>query len=126
MLHLINMPFASTLEPSLALGVMKSQLAEAGIAGRVFDLNFDFGRRIGFGAYETIAHFRGVRTQVGEWLFAGEAWKEPFGPPEEEFLRMCSNELGEIPNLKAPEKWLLQGPELYMCSRELKACHRTC
>lgn len=108
MIHLINMPFASIREPNLALGVMKSQLTESGIASRVFNLNFDFARLIGIGAYETMALFKGIETQVGEWLFAEQVWEEFCDPSEAAFLRMCGDELGGIPHVNNSEQWLLQ------------------
>lgn len=51
MIHLVNMPFVSLTHPTLALGLLKSRLAEGGQASRVFNLNLDFARAIGLGAY---------------------------------------------------------------------------
>src|SRR5207253_3837572 len=78
----------------------------AGIAARAHNLNFMFAKTVGFKAYESVAMFRGTETQVGEWLFADAAWRRPFGPSEEDFLRMCGEELGLIPDVPDPIAWL--------------------
>lgn len=106
MIHLVNMPFVSLTHPTLALGVLKSRLAADGQASRVFNLNLDFARAIGLGAYEMVALFKGVETQVGEWLFAEAAWGGPFGPSEDEFLALCGDELANIPHVTDPKAWL--------------------
>jgi ribosomal peptide maturation radical SAM protein 1 len=107
MIHLVNMPFASLTNPNLALGLIKAQLQGAGLESKVFNLNFDFARQIGFGGYERVAIFKGVETQVGEWLFAREAWG-PFGPSEEEFVERCESELKVIPKVLDMKKWFLK------------------
>jgi ribosomal peptide maturation radical SAM protein 1 len=104
--HLVNMPFVSLTHPTLALGLIKSRLAAAGIESRVFNHNLDFARSIGLGAYEMMALFKGVETQVGEWLFAEAAWGGPFGPSEDEFLDLCGDELTTIPHVQDPRGWL--------------------
>ncbi|HPJ29787.1 MAG TPA: RiPP maturation radical SAM C-methyltransferase [Methanothrix sp.] len=107
MIHLVNMPFASLTAPNLALGLIKAQLREEGLESKVVNLNFDFARMIGFGGYERVALFKGVETQVGEWLFAKEAWG-PFGPSEEEFVERCEGELKTIPKVPEMKGWLLK------------------
>ncbi|ACY14176.1 RiPP maturation radical SAM C-methyltransferase [Haliangium ochraceum] len=106
MIHLVNMPFGSITHPNLALGLMRAQLGEAGLATHVHNLNLFFAQRVGFGSYERIALFKGVETQVSEWLFAAEAWREPFGPSEDEFLALSGEELGELPHIDDPRAWL--------------------
>jgi ribosomal peptide maturation radical SAM protein 1 len=106
MIHLINMPFASLIHPSLPLGLFKAQLDREGTDSEVFNFNFDFARRIGFGNYSTIAFLRGVETQLGEWLFAQETWGEGFGPSEEEFLSRCGPELDQIAHVDDRAAWL--------------------
>lgn len=105
-LHLINMPFGSLTHLSLAPGLFKAQLMEAGMDCRVFNLNLDFARLIGFGSYESIAFFKGIKTQIGEWLFAYNVWEEEFGPSEDEFLRLFEEEIGTIPKVKDQASWL--------------------
>lgn len=107
MIHLVNMPFASLTTPNLALGLIKAQLQGVGLESKVFNLNFDFARQIGFGGYERVAIFKGVETQVGEWLFAKEVWGL-FGPPEEEFIERCESELKVIPKVPDMKKWFLK------------------
>lgn len=106
MIRLISAPFGSVTHPPLAPAVMKAQLDRAGLPTRVLYLNLDFARMIGFGAYESIAYFKGVETQVGEWLFARAAWDREFGPSEEEFIRSCGEELGLIPHVSDQGAWL--------------------
>lgn len=106
MIHLINMPFTSLTHPNLALAVFKAQLAEVGIKSQVFNLNLDFARRISYGGYESIAFFKGVETQISEWLFALAAWGEDFGIDEEDFLNLCGEELASIPKIADKRGWL--------------------
>ncbi|MEZ4451213.1 MAG: RiPP maturation radical SAM C-methyltransferase [Nannocystaceae bacterium] len=106
LIHLVNMPFVSLTHPTLALGLIKSRLQAAGLVAPVHNLNLDFARAIGLGAYETLALFKGVETQVGEWFFAEAAWGGPFGPSDDEFLDLCGDELTTIPHLEDPRPWL--------------------
>lgn len=105
---LLNMPFGSLTRPALALALFKAQLREAGLAARSINLNLDFARMINFGSYEGIAMFKGVETQVSEWLFARAAWGRDFGPSEEEFIQQCGEELRTIPKVTDPRAWLLR------------------
>jgi len=106
MIHLIYMPFGSITHPPLALGLFKAQLEQAGIPCRVHHFNLRFAQFINFGSYESIALFKGVHTQVSEWLFAEAAWGRPVGPSVDEFLDMCGEELGMIPNVPDVKAWL--------------------
>lgn len=106
MIHLLNMPFGSLMRPSLALGLMKAQLRRTGIRTRAHHFNFTFARLIGFGAYETVARFKGAEAQVAEWLFADAAWGRPVGLPGDEFLRSCGEQIRKIPGVNHPEGWL--------------------
>ncbi|WP_437834226.1 RiPP maturation radical SAM C-methyltransferase [Sorangium sp. So ce1153] len=108
MIRLVNMPFGSLLRPPLALGLIQAQLRGAGLPASTLHLTFDFARLIGFGAYESIAFFKGVETQVGEWLFAEAAWRRRFGPGEEEFLARAEGELRNIAKVPDPAAWLLR------------------
>lgn len=105
MIHLVNVPFGSIMRAPLALGLIKSQLTAAGLVARTHNVNFLFGRVMGFGAYETVARFKGVETQISEWLFAEAAWRRPFGPSEDEFLLQCGEELDSIPHVADPVAW---------------------
>jgi len=108
MIHLVNMPFTSLTHPNLALGLFKSQLAGAGMESDVFNFNLDFARRIGYSGYETIAFFKGVETQISEWLFTRAAWGDDFGVPEDAFLDLCGEELQNIPKVDDVRGWLRQ------------------
>src|SRR5262245_57637724 len=105
MIHLINMPFGSIMHPNLALSIIKAQLQAAGLPCIVHNFNLDFAQRIGFGGYESIALFKGVETQVSEWLFTEAVWDQGFGPTEDEFLSLCGEELESLHDLvKIPDK----------------------
>lgn len=125
MIHLVNMPFGSVMRAPIALGLIKAQLQGAGLAARVHNLNFVFAHALGFGSYEMIARFKGVETQVSEWLFAEAAWRRPLAMSDEEFLRTCGDELETIPNVADPAAWLGQirrevvGSYLEYCYRRL-------
>lgn len=106
MIHLVYMPFGSITHPPLALGVFKAQLEQAGIPCRVHHFNLRFAQSINFGSYESMALLRGIYTQVNEWLFAQQAWDEPFGPSVDEFLDLCKDELGAIPHVPDVKAWL--------------------
>jgi len=127
MIALVNVPFGSLFRPSMALGQFKAQLRDAGLAVRVYNVNFEFARRIGVGAYETMARFKGAETQVSEWLFAEAAWRRPFGPDEAEFLRLCGEELETLPKVSDPQAWLRKvrhtviGPYLEHCYQRITA-----
>jgi hypothetical protein len=124
MIHLVNMPFASLTNPNLALGLIKAQLQEAGMDCRVFNLNLDLARQIGFGGYETVALFKGAEAQVGEWLLARVAWDEDFGPTEEEFVERCQRELKTIPKVQDKKKWLLKIRREVVPAYLLQCLHR--
>ena len=102
------MPFGSMMRAPLALGLIKSQLAAAGLEAKVHNLNFALASAIGFGQYEMIARFKGVETQVSEWLFAKAAWRSDFGPTDDEFLVLAGEELDTIPHIDDPAGWLKQ------------------
>ncbi|PKK91086.1 MAG: hypothetical protein CVV64_04770 [Candidatus Wallbacteria bacterium HGW-Wallbacteria-1] len=90
MIHLINMPYASLMHPSMGLGQIKALLLRDGIACRTHNLNFLFARMIGVVNFELMALQRGIDTQVGEWFFAREAWGMDFGPDVDEYMEQCA------------------------------------
>ena len=72
---LVQMPFAVTAWPSLALSLLKSILVHAGHTVRVVYLNNEFNELIGEALYSKIA--RGAPQNIdllGEWLFAEALW----------------------------------------------------
>lgn len=86
------MPFASVLQPSMALGQIQGQLIEAGHNAYSMYLNVEFARAFGLTAYEMVAKRRGVDVQLGEWLFAAEAWETPAALDEQAFLSIAEVE----------------------------------
>lgn len=74
---LINMPFASTARPSLALGILKAQLQEDGFKVDVYDFNLLLSALIGTRNYEFLCGTLEIDGYVipndlllGEWIFA--------------------------------------------------------
>lgn len=90
---LIFMPWGTTLQPSLAFGQFQGQLDEAGIQAETWYFNFDFAAMLGFGEYEVIGRLRGNDTQIGEWLFAEQAFETTNILDEREFLRRGRKEV---------------------------------
>ena len=94
MIHLINMPFASILYPSLPLGQMKAQLTESKIKSTVFNFNMHFARMIGFAKYEYLPSLFKTDTHIGEWLFSREAWGRKNDYPLEKLIK-STNQLDD-------------------------------
>lgn len=100
------MPWASITRPGLALCQFSAQLAEAGLPARVHNVNLAFARAVGFDRYESIGRFKGVHTQVGEWLFAHAAWGHR--GDSDAFLRQAAAELGPLPRTADLATFLLR------------------
>ena len=66
---LVNMPFASFKQPSLALGLLKAKLAPLGLPVRALDATLLFAEMIGGAAYDLIASWR-AEDLLGDRLFA--------------------------------------------------------
>jgi ribosomal peptide maturation radical SAM protein 1 len=108
MVVLINMPFSSLFQPSLALSQFKSRLAGEGIPSRLLNLNFEFARRIGFKAYEPLEKLHAIDMRIGEWFFAREAWGYEFGPDARAFSQLCLNGLGTLGSSGWSVEWMEQ------------------
>ncbi|MBT3387928.1 MAG: RiPP maturation radical SAM protein 1 [Desulfobacula sp.] len=98
MIYLVNMPFAFLTYPNLALSTMKSQLHFAGLDAKVLNLNISFAKRLGFRQYSNISFMKAIDPRMSEWFFSEQAWGESFPPYEEDFLKLC------IENLRSTEK----------------------
>jgi len=64
---LICMPWASVAQPSLALGLIKAQLSDAGIAARVHYFNLELADMIGLETYDST---KNRNVMASEWVFA--------------------------------------------------------
>jgi ribosomal peptide maturation radical SAM protein 1 len=106
MIYLLNMPFASLINPNLALSQFKAQLSQAGLGCRLLNLNFDFASEIGIKSYEAFARRRGVDTQIGEWFFAKNAWDGAVDLAPESFIGLCGVNPAYFANKKQPLAWL--------------------
>ena len=71
---LVNMPFSSARFPSMQIGLLQSVLAERGISATALYLNLEFAARVGWELYESLSNE--TLYFVGDWMFAGEAFRE--------------------------------------------------
>ena len=79
---LVSMPFAAISTPSLALGLLKAELASEGVAADVLYLNVLFAQMVGWSSYGVVE--RSSALLAGEQMFA----RDLFGsrvPPDEEY-----------------------------------------
>ena len=69
---LVNMPFASALVPSIALGLLKAGLNRSGIDARAMYPSLRFAEIIGFPIYKSISNSEVITNSdlVGEWIFS--------------------------------------------------------
>src|SRR3954469_10054696 len=86
-LALVSMPFASTLRPSIQLGLLKSVTEAASFPAETFHLSLDFAVQIGFELYEAIAD--GRNPQFGDWIFAIEAFGEDAPDKSDVLIAEC-------------------------------------
>lgn len=81
---LVNMPFADLAHPSLALGLLKSALVQAGIKTKVEYGNLILAERVGVYNYQAINHsYR--QSFGGEFIFSTAAFSGYGMPNEEEY-----------------------------------------
>src|SRR5215813_190221 len=76
---LVNMPFSSSRFPSMQIGLLQSILAARGISATGQYLNLEFAARIGWSLYEALSN--STLYFVGDWMFAGEAFREDAPDP---------------------------------------------
>ncbi len=72
---LVNMPISAVERPSLALGLLKSVLAEAGIAATIVHPNMWFLEYVGLADYHLLESCLPEEALV-DWLFAGVAFPD--------------------------------------------------
>jgi len=78
---LISMPFATTLRPSIGLGLLKAALIRDGLPCDIRYLNLSFAAQIGGDLYEQIAG--GIpQLLLGESIFTAEVFGEGAPSPE--------------------------------------------
>ncbi len=101
---LANMPFGSMTRPSLALGLLKSELAMLGVPARVENFALRFAEQIGDEAYLYLSDGAAPERLAGDWAFAGvladrdpardAAYLSRFAPCEVEMLRLARSHAG--------------------------------
>ncbi|MBN9418252.1 MAG: RiPP maturation radical SAM C-methyltransferase [Candidatus Eremiobacteraeota bacterium] len=84
MIFLVQMPYAAIERPSIGLGLIHSELSQAGIACRTLYPNLDWFSRIGLESHQAILATL-TEDLVGEWTFARAAFGEKT-PGEEAYL----------------------------------------
>jgi magnesium-protoporphyrin IX monomethyl ester (oxidative) cyclase len=72
---LVQMPYGALERPSIALGLLKAYLGAEGISSRVLYANFQFAETTGFDVYNALQETP-AESLVGEWTFAGAAFRE--------------------------------------------------
>jgi ribosomal peptide maturation radical SAM protein 1 len=91
---LVNMPFVSTLRPSVQLGLLKAIGARHGFSIETFHLNLDFCAQLGNQAYEALCHHRG--RMFGDWIFSLAAFGEHAPDPRHALVRRFPKEVGGV------------------------------
>src|SRR5215472_9395458 len=89
---LVNMPFSSSRFPSMQIGLLRSILAMRGISATAQYLNLEFAARIGWNLYEALSN--STLYFVGDWMFAGEAFREE-APDPLLFLKRYAGQLSK-------------------------------
>ena len=67
---LVVMPFAAADRPSLAVGLLKASLQEAGISCDVKHFNLTLHRLLGAEPYRALSHDSPMTALAGEWVFS--------------------------------------------------------
>jgi ribosomal peptide maturation radical SAM protein 1 len=88
---LVNMPFVSTLRPSVQLGLLKAIAARAGFSIDTFHLNLDFCAQLGNRAYEALCHHRG--RMFGDWIFSLAAFGDRTPDRQDQFTSKFAEEV---------------------------------
>lgn len=81
---LVIMPFASTMAPSIQVGLLQSIARLAGHRCNSYYFNLDLARELGVDPYERLAHL--PLPLLGEWLFSAVAFADTPPDPDDHFL----------------------------------------
>ncbi len=76
---LVAAPYSSIRIPSMALGILKSSLTNAGLTSKVIYSNVRFADKIGFDSYIFFESYS-YEDLLGEWTFSSKAFHEKFPP----------------------------------------------
>ncbi len=79
---LVNMPFASAARPSLALGLLKSELGAIGVSAHVENFALSFAELIGRDEYLYLSDQAPPELLAGEWVFAACLFRDDPGRTE--------------------------------------------
>ncbi len=89
---LVNMPVYSIHRPSLALGLLKSHLANRHISAKVFYLNVDFAHVAGSSLYNSLERIP-YELLAGDWAFSRSLWGDN-ASSDERFVELVSSTVG--------------------------------
>ncbi|MDD2707693.1 MAG: RiPP maturation radical SAM C-methyltransferase [Verrucomicrobiae bacterium] len=87
---LVLMPYAALERPSLALGVLKAALTQAGIRCQIIHANLLFAETIGLESYECVTKTPSHEL-AGEWTFAQAAFPDAPGNAEAYFQSIAAS-----------------------------------
>jgi ribosomal peptide maturation radical SAM protein 1 len=88
---LVNMPYFELERPSLALGLLKAYLNDAGISATVVYANLECAIEFGLDVYQAIQHTP-AESLIGEWTFAEAAFRDA-APDGDAFLARIDSAL---------------------------------
>jgi magnesium-protoporphyrin IX monomethyl ester (oxidative) cyclase len=91
---LVQMPYAAVQHPSIALGLLKAYLNEAGLSSRVIHGNIRWAEELGLDVYILVQETL-VMDLLGEWTFAGAAFPG-FEPDHARFLAVGNRSMRGI------------------------------
>jgi hypothetical protein len=100
---LISMPYAGVMRPSLALGILKQILADAGLKVKVICADLLFAEKVGLPMYTVCSHQFQVNMMVGEWTFAKSAFPT-IKRDDDSYLDVITAEHWRIMGYSKPEQ----------------------
>ncbi|HYH83732.1 MAG TPA: RiPP maturation radical SAM C-methyltransferase, partial [Longimicrobium sp.] len=99
---LVSMPYAALPRPSLALGLLKAVLEDAGLATVALYPNLWFAERVGIRRYHLCSAQTPTEFLTGEWTFAEAAF--PGAPRDDEgYLRAVGGSAFRVQAYRGPD-----------------------
>ncbi len=99
---LVSMPYAGVMRPSLALGIIKQILVDAGLSVKVVCADLLFAEKIGLPMYTVCSHQFQVNMMVGEWTFSKSAFPD-IERDDESYLDVVTSGHKRILGYRKPE-----------------------
>jgi ribosomal peptide maturation radical SAM protein 1 len=76
-------PFADVGRPAMGLGLLISEVREAGHSAKAIYFNIDLAAEVGLVPYQRIASSFPPNLLIGEWIFAGDVFGDEISEPDE-------------------------------------------